>query len=169
MKDLIKTSLNVLAESAIREKLFRSTGALAPSISKAASEFMKNNKKMSTQEEFDKAWKKDVSKFNDTIVKEIFKKIPKDNIVYITTNASKVRWSARTISGVGKDKVILNGDVYVNIGIMDDVNAKPLGKKVKGWINPAVGVEDEVFGDFQSDLTQNIELKDTNLGFIIED
>ena len=75
MKDLIKTSLNVLAESAIREKLFRSTGALAPSISKAASEFMKNNKKMSTQEEFDKAWKKDVSKFNDTIVKEIFKKI----------------------------------------------------------------------------------------------
>jgi hypothetical protein len=59
--------------------------------------------------------------------------------------------------------------VYVNIGIKDDVNGKSLSRKVKGWINPAVGVEDEVFGDFQSDLTQNIELKDTNLGFIIED
>ena len=165
MKNLINASLNVLTESSLQEKLFRSTGSLAPSISKAASEFMKNNKKMSTQDEFNKAWKKDVSKFNDTIVKEIFNKIPKDNIVYITTNASKVKWTARTIS----DKVILNGGVYVNIGIMDDVNAKPLSKKVKGWINPAVGVEDVVFGDFQSDLTQNIELKDTNLGFIIED
>ena len=169
MKDLIKTSLNVLTEGYLQEKLFRSTGPLAPSISKAASEFMKNNKKMSTQEEFDKAWKKDASRFNDTIVNEIFKKIPKDSIVYITTNVSKVRWSARTISGVGKDKVILNGDVYVNIGIKDDVNGKPLGKKVNGWINSAVGVEDEVYGDFQSNLTQNIELKDTNLGFIIED
>ena len=169
MQDLINEARNILTRGSLQEKLFRSTGALAPSISKAASEFMKNNKKISTQEEFDKAWKKDVSKFNDSIVNEIFKKIPKDSIVYITTNASKVRWSARTIRGVGKDKVILNGDVYVNIGIKDDVNGKPLGKKVKGWINPAVGVEDEVYGYFQSNLTQNIELKDTNLGFIIED
>ncbi len=166
MKDLINTSLNILTEGSLQEKLFRSTGALAPSISKAASEFMKNNKKMSTREEFDKAWKKDVSRFNDTIVNEIFKKIPKDDIVYITTNVSKVKWSENSkLQG----KVILNGDVYVNIGIKDDVNGKPLGKKVKGWINPAVGVEDEVYGDFQSDLPQNIELKDTNLGFIIED
>tara|TARA_R110002167_G_scaffold74848_5_gene209236 strand:+ start:299 stop:799 length:501 start_codon:yes stop_codon:yes gene_type:complete len=166
MQDLINASLNVLTEGSLQEKLFRSQGSLAPSISKAASEFMKNNKKMSTREEFDKAWKKDVSRFNDTIVNEIFKKIPKDDIVYITTNVSKVKWNENSkVQG----KVILNGDVSVNIGIKDDVNGKPLAKKVKGWINPAINVEDEVFGYFQSELTQNIELKDTNLGFIIED
>ena len=79
---------------------------------------------------------------------------------------SKVKWNENSkVQG----KVILNGDVSVNIGIKDDVNGKPLAKKVKGWINPAINVEDEVFGYFQSELTQNIELKDTNLGFIIED
>jgi len=166
MQDLINEARNVLTRDCLQEKLFRSIGALAPSINKAASEFMKNNKKISSREEFDKAWKKDASRFNDTIVNEIFKKIPKDDIVYITTNVSKVKWNENSKA---QDKVILNGDVYVNIGIKDDVNGKPLGKKVKGWINPAVGVEDEVYGYFQSKLTQNIELKDTNLGFIIED
>jgi hypothetical protein len=164
MKDLINASLNVLTEGSLQEKLFRSQGSLAPSISKAASEFMKNNKKMSTREEFDKAWKKDVSRFNDTIVNEIFKKIPKDDIVYITTNVSKVEFK-----GLVVQRQVIKGDVYVNIGIKDDVNGKPLAKKVKGWINPAINVEDEVFGYFQSELAQNIELKDTNLGFIIED
>tara|TARA_R110000782_G_scaffold5177_3_gene18023 strand:+ start:10006 stop:10515 length:510 start_codon:yes stop_codon:yes gene_type:complete len=169
MKDLINASLNVLTEGSLQEKLFRSVGALAPSISKAASEFMKNNKKMSTREEFDKAWKKDVSRFNDTIVNEIFKKIPKDDIVYITTNVSKVKWKNIRFRKDIVNKAILNGDVYVNIGIKDDVNGKPLAKKVKGWINPAINVEDEVYEYFQSELTQNIELKDTSLGFIIED
>ena len=163
MQDLINEARNVLTRDSLQEKLFRSIGALAPSINKAASEFMNNNKKISSREEFDKAWKKDVSRFNDTIVNEIFKKIPKDDIVYITTNVSKVEFK-----GLVVQRQVIKGDVYVNIGIKDDVNAKPLAKKVKGWINRAINVEDEVYGDFQSGLTQNIELPDTLLGFVIE-
>ena len=166
MQDLINEARNVLTRDSLQETIFRSQGALNSIIGKAASEFMKRNKKIANQDEFEKAWKKSLGAINDTIVTEIFKKIKKDEVVYITTNASKVKWNFNTAV---QGKVILSGDVYVNIGIMDDVNGKPLAKKVKGWINDPIATEDEVYGVFLDDLAQNIELNDTSLGFIIED
>lgn len=164
---LEQTVLQVLlGENTLNEKLVRLQGAVNPIISKALSEFMKNNKNINSKEEFVKAWndKKNLSTFNKTIAAGVTKKISKGDIAYINTNASVVKWSFKDN---GDDSVTVSGDIYVNIGINDDVDASRLERKVKGTINDPILTKDTAFGKFDSSIKQNIELTDNLAQYLI--
>lgn len=169
MKDLIEQSRAVLTGATqLNEKLFRLSGTVNPIIGKALSEFMKNNKSMSSKSEFTRAWtnKKNIAAFNNTIVAGVLKKIPADAIAYITTNASSVDWSFT--DSKSSAAVTAAGSIYVNVGINDDVDAAKQVKKVGGWLNDAIQTSDNVLNTFDSSTKQNIELKNNEAEFLIE-
>ena len=170
MKDLIEQSRSVLLGSnQLNEKLFRLQGTVNSIISKALSEFMKNNKKVKSKDEFVSAWtnKKNLTAFNKTIADGVTKKISKGDIAYITTNASSVDWSFKD-GGSKNGSVTVSGDVYVNIGINDDVDASKLERKVKGSLNKAVQTSDSILNKFDGSIKQNIELDDNLVQYLID-
>ncbi len=169
MRDLIEQSKAVLlGTTELNENLFRLQGTVNPIISKALSEFMKNNKKLSSKDEFASAWsnKKNLTAFNNTIVAGVLKKISADDVAYITTNASSVAWSFK--DSTTSSAVTATGSIYVNVGINDDANAAKQVNKVKGSLNDPIQTSDSVLNKFDGTIQQNIELQNNTAAFLIE-
>jgi len=156
----------LVEQTLLNEKLFRLSGKSNPIISKAASEFMKNNKKIKSKEEFEEAIsdQKSIDTWNNTLLEGIFKKIPKEDITYVWTNTSIMDWECKEIDEKSTSCWAYNN---VNIGLKYDADARKHAKKVRGNVTRVEGYKDKIYGEADGD-DQNIVLGDSLLEYLIE-
>ena len=121
-----------------------------------------------TIEEVNKAWEK----FQDTAKKMILDQVEKavkdmDNILFVTADFSK--WTIDEVNGLNRDGgkelyiSLFDGDLVINVGFMDDVDASKYKRKFdkEAYNNTPMASEDEViYGTFDSNVgDNNLELR----------
>jgi len=116
-------------------------------------------KSVKSFEDFSKIFPKALTDFNKAFEKKVVDlaktKIGLDNIAYITVSYPK--GSLVENKSGGDHTIDWKGDMIVNIGINDDVNAQKLAKKISGgYVNRPIKLENAIYGKVVK-VAQNIE------------
>jgi len=120
-----------------------------------------------TIEEINKIW----DKFQDDAKKMILDQVEKavkdmDNVLYVTADFSK--WTIDEINGLNQDGgsdlyiSLFDGDMVINVGFMDDVDAGKFKRKFdkESYQNSAIAADDDViYGNLSPVGDNNLELR----------
>lgn len=120
-----------------------------------------------TIEEVNKIW----DKFQDDAKKMILDQVKKavgsmDGVAFVTADFSK--WTIDEVNGLNQDGgtslyiSLFDGDMIINVGFMDDVNASKYKRKFdkESYNNVAMAsAEDVIFGEFYDAGNNNLELR----------
>jgi len=153
-----------LFEQFVNEKVYRLTGAYGAkgiagkvlgAFKNAVSGVKFEGDATSTLKDINDAWSKWANKEGaKIIIDEVAKQVKdKEALVYITANLDEA-WVEESING-SELMVNIPGDLVINIGFADDVDAGKFSRKLGGMQNSAVQTNNSIMGSFDEGVGQN--------------